>query len=108
MDSTIRAIDNTHAAALRQRAATLLEQLVIERERLEEALCEHGRLDQFKAVTGTSSLDTAIASTRRMIADLDLNGGVTASTNGLERDRARRNPFTQPRTAHAMPAAVAV
>jgi len=108
MDATMRAIDTIRAATLRQRAAALLEQLVVERERLEEALCEHGRPDQFKAVTGTSSLDSAIASTRRIIAELDLAGAVAGSVNGAERDRSRRTTLVQPRVAAPQATAIGV
>lgn len=85
MDSAISAIENVHAASVRQRAVLLLEQLMMERERLEAALCERRRPDQLKEVTGASSLDAAIASTRRMIADLD--AATVAPATGRERMR---------------------
>lgn len=103
-------LELTRAAELRQRAAALLEQLVEERERLEAALCEDGRPDQFKAVTGTSSLDTVIASTRRIISELDLASSLASPTNGLDRDRdrdrGRRAAFVKPRAA--VPAAIGI
>ncbi len=78
--------DTSRTIRLQQKAAVLLEQLVAERERLETALSDDGRFDQFKVVTGSSSLDRAIATTRRIISDLEFANGTTA----LERDRSRR------------------
>lgn len=93
--------DTSRTNRLQQRANVLLEQLVTERDRLENALSEDGRYDQLKAVTGSSSLDTAIATTRRIISDLEI---VNVSFS-LERDRSRRPMSPVVRTG-PIPAAV--
>lgn len=66
---TVTALDRTRQA--RQEAAMVLETLVAEREASERRLAEVRRVDLLKHVTGRSSLDTAIDTTRRMIEALD-------------------------------------
>jgi hypothetical protein len=84
----MRSLESGYSATVRQRAVLLLEQLMMERERLEAALSERSRADQLKSVTGSSSLDCAIGSTRRMIADLDASAALIAQPPA-ERHRSR-------------------
>lgn len=57
--------------AARERAENLLAILIEARDRSEERLADLRQADLLKAVTGRSSLDNAIAETRRMIDRLD-------------------------------------
>lgn len=59
------------AAKLRTQAAELLERLLEGREMSERRAAETGKRDPMKFITGHTALESAIASTRQMIADLD-------------------------------------
>jgi hypothetical protein len=54
----------------KDKADALLKVLVEAKQRSEEHMRELGQHDTFKRVTGRSSLDNAIASTRRMVETL--------------------------------------
>ncbi len=74
----------TDAVTLRQQAADLLGRLLADREAAERRLAENGRRDPIRAVTGATALERAIASTRDMIAQMDLllgavNSGIKAT-----------------------------
>lgn len=60
------------AAVLRQQADGLLKRLLADRELSEQRLAASGKRDPIKTVTGVTALERAIASTRSMIADMDL------------------------------------
>lgn len=64
-----RLLDEAHAS--RAHAAAVLEGLLAAKAECERELVKSRRSDPFKAVTGKSSLDRAIASTRKMIDSLD-------------------------------------
>lgn len=55
----------------RDKAEALLKGLVDAKSRSEKYLAETNQLDAMKQVTGRSSMDNAIASTRRMIETLN-------------------------------------
>jgi hypothetical protein len=55
----------------RERADGLLKELQEARTRAERLLEENHRRDTFKEVTGASSIETAISSTRKMVETLD-------------------------------------
>ena len=57
--------------ATREKAEVLLQGLIEAKTRTESELSKLRRTDAYKAVTGRSALDNAIASTRRMIESLD-------------------------------------
>ncbi len=56
---------------IRKLAGDVLTGLVEDRLRSEHRLAELGQRDQFKAITGRSSMDTAVVSTRQMIENMD-------------------------------------
>lgn len=60
------------ATILRQQAGDLLNRLMVDREAAERRQAETGRRDPLKAVTGTTALERAIASTREMISQMDV------------------------------------
>lgn len=60
------------AAVLRQQADGLLRRLLADRELSEQRLAASGRRDPIKTVTGVTALERAIASTKSMIAEMDL------------------------------------
>jgi hypothetical protein len=75
----------------RDRARTLLVDLLRAKQESETSLTETRRSDPMSIVTGRSSLDNAIERTRRMIALLDrasvaLRSGMTDSLSPEERD----------------------
>ena len=55
----------------REKADGLLKELHEARTRAEKLLTEANRRDTYKEVTGASSLDNAIVSTRKMVETLD-------------------------------------
>lgn len=59
------------AVARRDHAAAVLESLLAAKAECELELAKGRRTDAIKSVTGKSSLDRAIASTRKMIETLD-------------------------------------
>lgn len=61
----------TAVLAARQHAESVLDSLLVACVHLESRQREGGRHDPIKVVTGLSSIETAIASTRAMIATLD-------------------------------------
>ncbi|MCC7390081.1 MAG: hypothetical protein IT431_15080 [Phycisphaerales bacterium] len=61
----------TRTRQARRDAALLLENLLAERTAWERRLADDKRSDLLKQVTGRSSLDAAIDSTRRMLDTLD-------------------------------------
>lgn len=61
----------TRASLARQQAERLLEGLLEAKSLSEQRLAELHQTDHLKHVTGRSSLENAIASTRRMIETLD-------------------------------------
>ena len=79
-------VDRTRLA--RRRAEALLESLLEAKAASESRLAESRRADHLKQVTGKSSLENAIESTRRMIAMLD------RSLAEAQRDNARGNGFS--------------
>ncbi len=64
-----RLVVETQAA--KDRAETILQRLLEAKSETEQELSNLRRTDAFKAVTGRSALDNAIAATRRMIDSLD-------------------------------------
>ena len=60
------------ASMLRREAHELLNRLVANRDVTERRLQETGRRDPIRTVTGTTAIERAIASTRGMIADMDV------------------------------------
>ncbi|MBL0921084.1 MAG: hypothetical protein IBJ10_03030 [Phycisphaerales bacterium] len=64
-----RLVDETHAA--KDRAEQILQRLLEAKAQTEHELSSLRRTDAFKAVTGRSAIDNAIAATRRMIDSLD-------------------------------------
>ena len=80
----------TDAAAARDEAARLLEELVRERAAAEARLAAGGREDPIKLVTGRSAFDRAIGSTQDVLARMDallLDGEDRASSRGDARVR---------------------
>lgn len=59
------------ADRIRIRAISLLELLISERAMLERMLTEAGRRDPLKYVTGRSSLDNAITTTRHIVRAIE-------------------------------------
>lgn len=56
---------------VRRKAGRLLNELLIHRDQIEARLAEFGRVDPIKCVTGTSSMERAILSTRQLIQEMD-------------------------------------
>lgn len=56
---------------VREQAGRILNELLADSEQLQSRLAEFGRVDPIKSVTGTSSLEKAITSTRELIQDMD-------------------------------------
>lgn len=69
LNETQRVVLETNAA--RDRAEALLRGLMDAKEQSERQLATLKRPDAYKAVTGKSSIDNAIASTRRLIETLN-------------------------------------
>lgn len=82
--------------AARQRAELVLKGLIEAQSECEKQLSQENRRDAMKIVTGKSSLENAIATTRRMIESFDrqiqelirsagggLNGGMGGGMGGL-------------------------
>lgn len=61
----------TDLLALRQNAERILESLLRARAECDQCLQKEQRADPMRSVTGASSLDKAVASTRRMIDTLN-------------------------------------
>ena len=59
------------SAAARQRAETVLQGLIAAQSECEKQLSQENRRDAMKIVTGKSSLENAIAATKRMIESFD-------------------------------------
>ena len=57
--------------AAKDRAETILQRLLEAKSQTEQEMSTLRRTDAFKAVTGRSALDNAIAATRRMIDSLN-------------------------------------
>jgi hypothetical protein len=66
-----QAVASAEIAHARRQAADVLGSLLQAREQLERKLTETGRSDAIRTITGRSSLDEAIESTRDMLAALD-------------------------------------
>jgi hypothetical protein len=81
----------------RDEARSLLESLVSAKAECEAHQARFNRPDMFRAVTGRSALDAAIASTRRMIERLDAaleraESQVEVKVASVSGDRLRRGP----------------
>jgi hypothetical protein len=61
----------SEAQTLRDQASDLLNRLLSNREMSEKRLAESGKRDPMKFITGRTSLDDAIASTREMIGQME-------------------------------------
>jgi hypothetical protein len=66
-----RGLSVTETIQVRNDARDLLGRLLIERDRMELRMAEAGRHDPLKSITGRSSLDNAIESTRQMIRHME-------------------------------------
>jgi hypothetical protein len=70
--------------ATRQNAEKLLASLLRAQAECDQQLQKEQRSDAMKSVTGTSSLDRAIASTRRMLEQLDRSLELMTKDGGQE------------------------
>lgn len=80
--------------ATRQNAEKLLASLLRAQAECDQQLQKEQRSDAMKSVTGASSLDRAIASTRRMIEQLDRS----LEQMGREADPAEDSPAAAPQS----------
>ncbi len=96
--STARQQALLQTLATRQNAEKLLASLLRAQTECDQQLQKERRADAMKAVTGASSLDRAIASTRRMIEQLD------RSLEQMSRDLESGDPAAMPPGSPDLPA----
>jgi hypothetical protein len=84
---------------LRRQAGDLLTRMLADRDASERRLSETGRRDPIKAVTGATALEKAIASTREMIAQMDLMLAQLESGIAVEANGVASNPGETAKTA---------
>lgn len=84
-----RLVVETQAA--RDRAEAILQRLLEAKSQTEQELSTLRRTDSFKAVTGRSAIDNAIAATRRMIDSLShaIDQAQMAPVESVELGRSR-------------------
>lgn len=85
--------------ATRQNAEKLLASLLRAQAECDQQLQKEQRSDAMKSVTGASSLDRAIASTRRMIEQLDRSLEQMAKEQAVDADAAGSDSPTEPPAA---------
>ena len=61
----------TETKLIRQQASNLLLRLIDSRSTIEQRITDSGRRDPVKSITGRSSIDEAISSTRKLLSHMD-------------------------------------
>ena len=71
IDNNSKSLSVEEARKLRHDASELLNRLIVDREQSERRFAESGKRDPMKFITGRTALDSAIASTRDLIDQMD-------------------------------------
>ncbi|MCI0363545.1 MAG: hypothetical protein L0Y44_06920 [Phycisphaerales bacterium] len=114
-NSELKHLNLSEAAQLRQQAVALLDRLTADREQSERRSADSGKRDPMKSITGQTALDTAIASTRDIIATMDSLltaleedvGELGAFANRRPRQILRNHVRSRSVAASSLPAPVA-
>ena len=103
--SDLSCLSFSEATQLRNEVTQLLTRLLANREQSEKRMSESGKRDPMKFITGKTSLESAIASAREMIDELDaLASGLQArpATELPAAARTHRSPVRSKVAARAM------